>query len=112
MKAYNTWLVSLTYEVVLINSNNNNNYWSNHLFQSNQRFQAIEFVDRPVPEKFGMGFLFYELEVLQVECVTVNLSQVQSYPYKHMCDIRNVRRIVKFTSSSIWRLNRWYLKYL
>ena len=24
---------------------------SGYLFQSNQRFQAIEFVDRPVPEK-------------------------------------------------------------
>ena len=30
---------------------------SNHLFQSNQRFQAIEFVDQPVPEKLDMGFL-------------------------------------------------------
>ena len=27
------------------------NHWSIHLFQSNQRFQAIRFVDRPVPEK-------------------------------------------------------------
>ena len=25
--------------------------WNIHLSQSNQRFQAIEFVDRPVPEK-------------------------------------------------------------
>ena len=46
-------------------------HWSNHLFQSNQRFQAIEFEDRPVPEKLDMGFLFYEHEVLQVECVIV-----------------------------------------
>ena len=46
-------------------------HWSNHLFQSNQRFQAIEFVDRPVPEKLDMGFLFYGHEVLQVECVIV-----------------------------------------
>ena len=46
-------------------------HWSNHLFQSHQRFQAIEFVDRPVPEKLDMGFLFYGHEVLQVECVLV-----------------------------------------
>ena len=26
-------------------------HWSIYLFQSNQRFQAIEFVDRPVPIK-------------------------------------------------------------
>ena len=35
----------------------------------NQRFQAIEFVYRTVPEKFDMGFLFYGHEVLQMECV-------------------------------------------
>ena len=35
--------------------------------QSNQRFQAIEFVDRPVPEKLYMGFIFYGHEVPQVE---------------------------------------------
>ena len=59
-------------------------HWSNHLFQSNQSFQAIaEFVDRPVPEKLDMGFLFYGHEVLQVECAD---SQVQSYPYKHIRD--------------------------
>ena len=46
-------------------------HWSNHLFQSNQRFQAIEFVDRHVPEKLDIGFLFYEHEVLQVEYVIV-----------------------------------------
>ena len=27
------------------------NHWSIHLFQSNRRFQAIEFVDQPVPIK-------------------------------------------------------------
>ena len=46
------------------------------LFQNNQHFQAIEFFDQPVPEKLYMGFLFYEYEVLQVECVD---SQVQSH---------------------------------
>ena len=35
--------------------------------QSNQRFQAREFVDRPVPEKLYMEFIFYGHEVLQVE---------------------------------------------
>ena len=54
-------------------------HWSNDLFKSNQRFQAIEFVDRHVPEKLDMGFL----------CATngaasrVRDSQVESYPYKH-----------------------------
>ena len=53
------------------------------LFQNNQRFQAIEFLDQPFPEKLDMGFLFYGHEVLQVECAG---SQVQSYPYKHIRD--------------------------
>ena len=51
---------------------------SNQLFQSNRLFQAIEFVDPPVPEKLDMGFLFYGHEVRD--------SQVQSYPYKHIRD--------------------------
>ena len=46
-------------------------HWSNQLFQSIQRFQAIEFLDRTVPEKLDMAFLFYGHEVLQVECVIV-----------------------------------------
>ena len=50
---------------------------------NNQHFQAIEFMDQPVPEKLDMGFLFYGHEVLQVECAD---SQVQSYPYKHIRD--------------------------
>ena len=49
------------------------------LFQNNQRFQAIEFLDQPFPEKLDMGFLFYGHEVLQVECAD---SQIQSYRYK------------------------------
>ena len=49
-------------------------HWSDQLFQNNQRFQAIEFLDQPVPEKLDMGFLFYGHEVLQVECAD---SQVQ-----------------------------------
>ena len=36
---------------------------SNQLLQSNRLFQAIEFVDPPVPEKLDMGFLFYGHEV-------------------------------------------------
>ena len=58
-------------------------HWSDQLFQNNQHFQAIEFLDQPVPEKLDMGFLFYGHEVLQVECAD---SQVQSYPYKNIRD--------------------------
>ena len=58
-------------------------HWSDQLFQNNQHFQAIEFLDQPVPEKLGMGFLFYGHEVLQVECAD---SHVQSYQYKHIGD--------------------------
>ena len=58
-------------------------HWRDQLFQDNQHFQVIEFLDQPVPEKLNMGFLFYEHEVLQVECAD---SQVQSYPYKHISD--------------------------
>ena len=41
--------------------------------ERNQHFQAIEFVDRPIPEKLDIfcSFLFWGHEVLQVECVTV-----------------------------------------
>ena len=63
-------------------------HWSDQLFQNNQHFQAIEFLDQPAPEKLDMGFLFYRHEVLQVECVD---SQVQSYPYIthpwHICNV-------------------------
>ena len=45
MKVYNTRPVSLTVEVYFLD------HRSIHLFQSNQRFQAIEFADWPVPEK-------------------------------------------------------------
>ena len=58
-------------------------HWSDQLFQNNQHFQAIEFLDQPVPEKLDMGFLFYGHEVLQVECAD---SQVQNYLYKHIRD--------------------------
>ena len=51
MKVYNTQPVTLTIEVLLIKIVLFSDHFSNHLFQSNQRFQAIEFVDRPVPEK-------------------------------------------------------------
>ena len=46
-------------------------HWSDQLFQNNQHFQAIEFLDQPVPEKLDMGFLFYGYEVLQVECARI-----------------------------------------
>ena len=53
------------------------------MIQNNQHFQAIEFLDQPVPEKLHMGIPFYGHKVLQVECAD---SQVQSYPYKHIGD--------------------------
>ena len=69
MKVYNTQPVTLTIEVLLIKIVFFPDHFSNHLFQSNQRFQAIEFVDRPVPEKLDVfrSFLFHRHEVLQVE---------------------------------------------
>ena len=57
-------------------------HWSNHLFQSNRRFQTIEFVDRPVPEKLDRGFLC----AASGAASRVRDSQVQSYPYKHIRD--------------------------
>ena len=50
MKVYNTQPVTLTIEVLLIKIVLFSDHFSNHLFQSNQRFQAIEFVDRPILE--------------------------------------------------------------
>ena len=54
MKIYNTRPVSLTIEGLLIKILIFSDHWSSHLFQSNQRFQAIEFVDRTVLEKFDI----------------------------------------------------------
>ena len=39
------------FEVLLNKTCLFSHHWGIHLFQSNQRFQAIEFVDQPVPEK-------------------------------------------------------------
>ena len=50
-------------------------HWSNHLFQ---RFQAIEFVDRPVLEKLDVA--------ASGAASRVRDSQVQSYPNKHIRD--------------------------
>ena len=36
-------------------------YWSVHVFQRNQRFQAIEFVERPVREKHLIALIFPKL---------------------------------------------------
>ena len=58
MKVYITRPVSLTIEVLLIKIVLFFDHWINHLFQSYQRFQAIEFVDRPVPEKLEIFRLF------------------------------------------------------
>ena len=94
------WLINIVFFL---------DHWSNHLFQStsNQRFQAIEFVDRHVPEKlynYGTSILWTWSAASRARD-----SQVQSYPYKH---IRNVRRVVEVASSSSRRWNHWYLKYL
>ena len=52
MKVYNTRPVSLTIEVLLIKI-------FIHLLQSNQPFQAIEFMDRPVSEKLYIFALIF-----------------------------------------------------
>ena len=47
------------------------------LFQSNQRFQAIEFADRarPVPEKLDVGFLFYGHDmIVKYKATRINTS--------------------------------------
>ena len=61
----------ITLEVLLIKMVLFFDHWGNQLFQNNQRFPEIEFVDRPVPEKLDMGFLFFGHEVPQVEYVIV-----------------------------------------
>ena len=85
IKVYNTRPVSLTTEVLLIEIVLFFDHWRicNHLFQSIQRFQAIEFVDRPVPKKLDMEFLFYGHEVLQVKYVTAKLHGQSLYAILH-----------------------------
>ena len=43
-------VVSLNIQVLLIKIRDFFNIWGIHIFQSFQRFQDIEFVDRPVPK--------------------------------------------------------------
>ena len=76
---------------------------SKKLFQINQRFQAIEFVDPPV----------LETSILWTWSAAsrVRDSQVQC-PKKHIRDTCKVRSIDEFVSSSTRRLNHWFLKYL
>ena len=57
---------------------------SKKLFQSNQSFQAIEFVGPPVLEKPNMRFLFYGHEVLHVECVIVKYKARKNTSVTHM----------------------------
>ena len=66
IEVYNTRPLSLTIEVLLIKFFLFIDHWSNHLLQSGQRFQAIEFMDWRVPEKLDIfrSFLFYGHEVL------------------------------------------------
>ena len=56
MEVYNTQPFSITIEVLLITILF---FFLDHLsvrlFQGNQRFQAIEFEDRPVPEKLHIA---------------------------------------------------------
>ena len=47
-------VVSLNIQVLLIKICDFFNIWCIHIFQSFQRFQAIEFVDRPVPTSLDM----------------------------------------------------------
>ena len=60
VKVYNTRPVNFTIEVVLIKIFF---FSTTEVITSNdwnfQRFQAIEFMNRPVPEKLDMGFLLY-----------------------------------------------------
>ena len=57
MKVYNTLPVSLTIEVLLTKIVLFFfDHWSNYLFQSNQRFQAIEFVDDPFQKSSAGDF--------------------------------------------------------
>ena len=57
MKLYNARPVSLTIKVLLLKILFFFDDWSIHLFQSNQRFQVRELVDRPVPEKRDIFFI-------------------------------------------------------
>ena len=61
MKVSNTRPVGLTIKVLHIKIVLFFDHWSNHLFQSNQRFQVIEFMDQPVPEALDIfrSFPFY-----------------------------------------------------
>ena len=77
MKVFNTQPVTLTFEVLLIKIFFSTTEVINAVFQSNQCFQRIEFVDRPVPER---------LDIFRSFASRVRDIQVQSYPYKHMRD--------------------------
>ena len=83
---------------------------TNHLFQSNQRFQAIEYVDRPVLVKFDFfcSFLFYLWYCKHSAWQSSTKLPVQTHPWH----TRNVRRVIEVTCSSSWGFNHWYLKYL
>ena len=80
MKVFNTQPVTLTFEDLLIKIFFSTTEVINAVFQSNQRFQTIELVDRTVPERLDIfrSFLFYEHEVLQVECVTVKYKATRT----------------------------------
>ena len=47
-------VVSLEIQVLLIKIRHFFNVWGIHIFQSFQRFQAIEFMDQPVPKSLDI----------------------------------------------------------
>ena len=79
---------------------------TNHLFQSNHRFQGIEFVDRPVLLKFDIfrSFLFYLWYCKYSAWQSSTKVPVQTRPWH----TRNVRRVVEVTCSTSWGFNHWY----
>ena len=51
MKIYNNRPVNITIEIFSLRFFFFFDHWNIHYFQSNQRFQATEFVDRPQQQK-------------------------------------------------------------
>ena len=53
-------------------------HWSIHLFQSNQRFQAIEFVDRSAPEKLDIFAVIFPKLSSQNICMALGTPRFLS----------------------------------
>ena len=72
-------------------------HWSNHLFQCNQRFQAIEFLNHSGKDRYGISILW-----TWSAATRVSDSQVQSHPYKHIRDTyTSVSRVVVLKVKSL-----------